>query len=112
MAATASISLVFSSNEPFMAKQILDKWYAAREELAALNEAARDARAWKSYTKALRAAVSEGVRYSAALPSADERALLLRDIRRLHDVLYVADRVRQDAIRNRTSFPSDLMGFA
>src|SRR5215203_1419773 len=95
-----------------MSKQGLENWYVARAGLGTLNEAARDGRTWKSFRNSLRAAINEGVRYSATLGSTDEQAPMMRDLRRVHDLLYVADRIRKDAVRNRTSVPTDLMSFA
>ncbi len=82
------------------------------QALAALNRAAVSSQAWKSYRSAMSEAVLETILDAAMISAADERATLLKAIRRVHHTLYVASRLRRDAVRQRADVPSDLLGQA
>ena len=81
-------------------------------ELDGLNQAAQDGRAWKAYKAELSAGVTDAIRATSNLRSDDARKESLQDLRHVHHVLYVADRIRNAAVKARNAVPADLQSSA
>ena len=81
-----------------------------RSELLRLDAAAQDPQHWRTYKAELRARIIDAVRSVDRSGSTGfSEAASLDEARILHDVLYVADRIRRDAVRRRVQAPVDLL---
>ena len=78
--------------------------------LRGMDAAAANGISWKVYKSQLTSEVENLLR-SAGKQVTDKDALL-RVLRRVHNILYVADRIRRDAIRDRRKLPTSLVARA
>lgn len=78
-------------------------------DLAGLNQAAQDGRLWKVYKAELLLCLNDAIRATLDLPTNDKRTASLNDLRHVHHVFYVADRIRSFAVKERTRVPADLL---
>ena len=81
-----------------------------RTELLQLDAAAQDAQLWRAYKTELQAQIIQAVRSIHCSGSEDPpQGTALNETRMLHDLLYVADRIRRDAVRRRVNAPVGLL---
>ena len=79
------------------------------EAIESLNEAARHGQRWIDFRDRVRNYIAAGVASVLNEQPADSVSRL-QALRRLHDIVYVAHRVRSAAIQKRTAVPDDLSG--
>ena len=78
------------------------------DDLQTLDSASRDAHEWRSYKGRLHDRIAQSVRTAQPLLLPDQKRAIaaLRDV---YQILYVADRIRTDAVRNRRPLPPSLL---
>ena len=79
-----------------------------KTELVALDIAARDPHDWKAFRDSLKARIVEVLEQRGAPGQPPLEPAALHNLRTIHDVLYVSDRLRKHAVRRGKRFPADL----